>query len=190
MTTNNKIRFRINFESKWLGAAAFFGGLGFFLLCVYYLGFVNLFRTNILETIFYMLLPMIAMGGTVIILHVMRYNSAQLVIAAAGIYSILMLLRSFSYDGIVWIIIGVVWYLATALICLLTLTGGIREKRIMAIALIVPAVFRIAIVDWFQYVFKLSFVSYIQELAMLAGLACFGVSALCFEPLQSKRKGE
>ena len=190
MFKSNSVRFRIDFGSKWLGAAAFFGGLGFFLLCVYYFGFVNLFDCNILQILFYMLVPMVALAGMVILLHVVHLDSAQLVIAGAGIFSLLMLIRSFSYGSVLSVILGVVWYAAAALVCLLTLTGFFKEKGFMAAAMLVPAVFRIVFVDLFQYVLTLSLISFVQELAMLSGLTCFGITALCFIPVQPKRKSE
>lgn len=190
MFKNNSVRFRVNFESKWLGAAAFMGGLGFFLLCVYYFGFVNLFDCNIIQILFFMLVPMVALGGMVVLLHVMRYDAAQLIVAAAGVFSLIMLIRSFTYGSMLSIIVGVVWYAMAAIVCLLTLIGFFREKRFMVAAMLIPAVFRIVFVDLFQYVLTLSFISFVQELAMLAGLACFGITALCFEPVQAKRKSE
>lgn len=190
MIKNNSLRFHVNFGSKWLGAAAFFGGLGFFLLCVYYFGFVNLFDCNILQILFFMLLPMIALGGMVILLHVLHYDSAQLIIMAAGMFSIIMLIRSFTYSSTLGVIVGIVWYALATIVCLLTLTGFFRENVFMVAAMLIPAVFRIVFVDLFQYVLTLSLITFVQELAMLAGLACFGMTALCFEPVQNKPRSK
>lgn len=190
MATKVPVRLRIDFKSKWLGSAAFFGGLGFFLLCVYYFGFTNLLDCNIGQILFHMLLPMAVLAAVVILLHVLHRDSAQLVIALAGIYSLLMLIRSFSYGGTVSIIVGVIWYALAAAVCLMMLTGFLTDKGYLTAAFLIPAVYRIVFVDVFKYVLTLSFIDFVQEIAMLCGLVAFGMTALCFEVVPVKRRTE
>ncbi len=190
MRAKTTVRFRIDFTSKWLGSAAFFGGLGFFLLCVFYFGFTNLFDLNILQILFQMLLPMAVLGAVVVLLHVMRYDSAQLVIALAGAYSLLMLIRSFTYGGIVSIILGVVWYALSTLVCLLMLNGALRDKGYLTAVFLIPAVFRAVVVVVFRYILTLELFLLVQEMAMLSGLISFGMTAMCMEEVRIKRKDE
>lgn len=187
MSTKGPVRLHINFKSKWLGTAALFGGLGFFLLCVYYFGFTNLLDCNIGQILFYMLLPMASLAALVVLLHVLHYDSAQLMIALAGVFSLLMLIRSFSYDGTISIIVGALWYTVCVGVCLTMLTGFVTDKGYLCVVLIVPAVCRVFI-DVFQYVFKLSFIDLVQEVAMLCGLMAFGMAALCLEGIPVKQR--
>lgn len=188
MSTKQAVRLRINFKSRWMGSAAFFGGLGFFLLCVYYFGFTNLLDCNIGQMLFHMLLPMGVLAALVVLLYVLRYDSSMLIIALAGVYSLLMLIRSFSYDGAISIIIGALWYTVCAAICLIMLTGFLTDKGYLVIAFLIPVVFRIVFVDVFQYIFTLSIIDFVQEIAMLCGLTALGMSVLCFDTVPIKQR--
>lgn len=188
MSTKQAVRLRINFKSRWMGSAAFFGGLGFFLLCVYYFGFTNLLDCNIGQVLFHMLLPMVVLAALVVLLHVLHYDSSMLIIALAGVYSLLMLIRSFSYDGTISIILGALWYTVCAAICLIMLTGFLTDKGYLVIAFLIPVVFRVVFVDVFQYIFTLSLIDFVQEIAMLCGLLAIGMSAMCFDTVPIKQR--
>lgn len=191
MSMKVPVRLHMNFKSRWLGSAAFFSGLGFFLLCVYYFGFTNLLDCNIGQILFHMLLPMAALASAVILLHVLRYDSAQLITALAGIYSLLMLIRSFSYGGAISIIVGTLWYTVCAAICLFMLTGFLTDKGYLVVAFFIPVVYRIVFVDIFKYILTLSLIDLVLEVAMLCGLVGFGMSALCMVTVPVRqRKGE
>lgn len=187
MSTKGPVRLHIDFKSKRLSSATLFCGVGFFLLCVYYFGFTNLMDCNIGQIIFHMLLPMATLAAVVILLHVMHYDSAQLVIALAGVYSLLMLIRSFSYNGTIAIIVGALWYTLCACICLIMLTGFLTDKGYLVVAFLIPAVCGL-VADVFQYVLTLSLIDLVQEVAMLCGLVGFAMAALCIAAVPVKTR--
>ncbi|MBR5191625.1 MAG: hypothetical protein IKW34_06350, partial [Clostridia bacterium] len=141
------------------------------------------------QILFCMLLPMATLASVVILLHVLRYDSAQLITALAGVYSLLMLMRSFSYGGALSIIVGVLWYAICAAVSLFMLTGFLRDKGYLVVAFFVPVVYRIVFVDIFKYVLTLSLIDLVLEVAMLCGLVSFGMSALCMDtvPIRQRR---
>ncbi len=190
MSSIGRARYHVDFRSNWVATAALFAGVGFFLLCVYYFGFTNLLDCNIGQILFYMLLPMAVLAAVVVILRVMQYDSMQTLCLLGSIYSILMVIRSFSYGSVVNMIIAVVWYLLTASVCIALLTGFLSDKRYMAGAFLFPVVIRFFIVDIAQYLLTLSLIEFVQEAAALCGLIAFGFVALCFQPIPTKRRAE
>ena len=188
MSTKVPVRLHVSFKSRWLSPAAFFSGLGFFLLCVYYFGFTNLLDCSFGQIVFHMVLPMITLASVVVLLHVLRYDSAQLLTALAGLYSLLMLVRSFSYEGAISIIMGALWYTICVAICLIMLTGFLTDKGYLVVAMLIPAVYRFVVVGIFKYILTLSLIDLVQEVAMLCGLVGFAMSALCLYTVPIKQR--
>ncbi len=185
MASNKSTRLHVDFKSKWMGSAAFFGGLCFFLLCVFYFGFTNLIDLNIIQILLYMLLPMVVMAALVVLLHVLHHDSVMLILALGGVYSLLMLFWSLSYGNIINLIAGIVWYALTALICLLMITGALSDKGYLVIAFIAPVLVRLVVIV-FQCVLTLSLTKFVREIAAVCGLVAFGLTALCFVPIKRK----
>lgn len=185
MASNKSIRLHIDFKSKWMGSAAFFAGLSFFLLCVFYFGFTNLIDLNILQILLYMLLPMVVMAGMVILLHVLHYNSVMLVLAMGLVYSLLMALWSLSYSNTINLFTGLIWYSLAALVCFLMITGVLTDKGYMIIMFVLPVLVRVVIIV-FECVLTLSLTKFVREVAAVCGLASFGMAALSFAPIKRK----
>lgn len=180
-------RYHIDFGAKWANAAIAFAGLSFFLLCVYYFGFTNLVDCGFGEILFAMLFPMGLLVALVVFLRVVRRDAAALLAAMGGVYALLMLIRSFSYGSVLNTIVAVLWYLVTAVVCLGVISGKLTDCRYMCAAFLIPAAFRLVFVDIVKYIFTLSLVKFIPEVAALSGLTAFGLSALCIQVTAVKR---
>ena len=187
MALNTKPRFHVDFRSSWVATAAMFAGAGFFLYCVYYFGFTNLFDCNILQILFYMILPMATLAAVVVVLRVMQYDSMQLLCLLASVFSVLMLLGTFSYGNWIHTTIAAIWYLLLSGLCVVMLSGNIANNRIAVYLFIGTAVLRLLVVDIAKYIMTLSLINFVHEAAALCGLITFGLVAMSFQPVPVKK---
>ena len=162
--------------NKWLSASAVLSGIAFFFVIVNYLGLKNLLDVNIGEIIFCFIMPMLLLGGYIVLLRVMHSNVTPVYGLLGVLFCLYMLIRSFSYGNVLHIVVAVIWYLLSGIIFFGTTFGYISTKAPLLIACFVPLVFRIIFVD-IKLFLSISFLSMIPELTTLCGLATFGLFA-------------
>ena len=173
-----KAKAHIDFSSKYAGVSPAFAGLGFFLLCVYYFGYTNLVDCSIWEILFQMLMPMAILAAFTVLWQMKRYNAFPLYGMMGCVFSLLMLIRTFSYSSIILMIVEILLYLLAAYVCFATATGKNRNYKYMTGALLIPVALRL-VYSLFAYVFTLSLFALIAEVAALCGLAAFAFVAKC-----------
>ena len=175
--------------NSWLSASAVLSGIAFFFVIVNYLGLKNLLDVNFAEILFCFLMPMLLLGGYIVLLRVMHSNVTPIYGMLGTLFCLYMLIRSFSYGSVLHIIVAVIWYLVSGVIFFGTTFGYIASNKALLVACFVPVVFRIIFVD-IKLLFTISLFSMIPELTSLCGLVTFGLFALSLKPapLNNARK--
>lgn len=181
------VRYRVGFGSKWAAYSTVFAGLSFFLLTVCYFGIKNLADCGFGQIVFSMILPMLLLVVFLVLLRGIRFPGTPVYGILGALYCMSMIVHTFSYDDIFYGIFGMLWYVITALICLATTSGYIANRAYMAIAFLLPAIYRLLFIDLSKYILRLDVLGFIPEAAVLSGLVVFGLFALGMEAKPIKR---
>lgn len=184
MDIKQYVRNQMHIKGRWSRASLIFMGSAFFCRMVYYFGLIDLGACGAAQWIFRAVLPVLLCAAYLTLLGVMKMN-------APGIYGILgaslclaLLISCFFAGGILRIMLGIIFYLASALL-LLAAVGGFLPYRFPA-PLVIGSVlvlrilfFDIGLHGLVPWVLELS------ELSILAALFCLPLS---LKPSQVKRK--
>lgn len=181
------VRHHVGFKNKWAGYATVFAGLAFFLLTFHYFGVTNLLNCGFGEVLFSMILPMAVLVAFVVLLRGICFHVTPVYGILGALYCVSMIAYTFSYESALHAIFAMIWYLLAAGICLATTFGYISNRAYMAIAFILPAVYRLIFVDLGTHILKLDILGFIPEAAMLSGLMVFGLFALCLQAAPVKK---
>lgn len=181
------VRHHIRFKSLWTHYATVLTGLSFFLLVVNFFGIRNLLDCNFGEIVFEMAMPMTVWIVFMVLLRGAHFPDARIYGVLGALYCLCMIVHSLSYENIFMTMFAVIWYLLTAVICLGTTGGFIANRAYMALAFLLPVIYRLVFIDLGSYILKLDILGFIPEAAGLSGLAVFGIFALTLEAKAIKR---
>ncbi len=182
-------RQHIVFNNKWMSASAVLAGVAFFFVIVNYLGIKNLLDVGFGEILFCFIMPMLLLGGYIVLLRVTHSNVTPVYGILGTLFCLYMLIQSFSYGNVFHIIVAVIWYLFAGVVCFGTTFGYIASNTVFLIACFVPIGFRLLFID-IKLLLSGAIFSLIPEVTSLCGLATFGLFAICLRPVafQPERK--
>lgn len=170
-------RYQIDFSGKWIDASVICMAVSFFATMVYYFGIVNLADCQVQEILFSLLLPAALSGAYVFLLKIRQLN-------APGIYGIIgaalcmtILIGCMFTGNAIRIMLGLFWYLISALALLACVGGYLPGKQPVTILFGVAIVFRLI----FFPVKGLDLTGWFKELSVL-----FAMAAVMLLPLGLK----
>ena len=97
-----------------------------------------------------------------------------------------MIIRAFSYGSIGSTVIGIVWYLLTGALAVITTFGYIPGRAYMMLAYLIPVLYRLCFVDIDVYFRTLDWIGFLPEASALSGLLAFSLFALCLKGSKKK----
>lgn len=180
-------RYRMNFEGKWPVRSGFFVAIAIFLWIVHYFVLQQPADTGVGTMILSVILPLLILGVYAFLLAGLKAASSELYGILAAAYCVMMILWSFSSGSVLATVLGTVWYLACAVVAVVTAFGYLPSKYFSAGAFAVPVVFWLAMdlpgfisaKDW------LGLIPAVFRISPIAGFACMSMG---FEKRTRKRK--
>lgn len=188
MAQENKVykQYHVDFSSKWISTSAFFAGLSFFILVAKYFGIENIKQVGFGEICFSMALPLLVLTVFGVLLRGFQFRVTPLYGILAALYCVLMIIRTFSYAGAGSTVLGLVWYLLTGALTVVTTFGFFPGKVYMMLSYVIPVIYRICFVDIDTYFRTRDWLGFLPEAAALSGLLAFSLFALCLKIPQKK----
>lgn len=182
MNLKQYTRYQIDFDSKWIDTCSALMGLSFFLRIVYYFGLVSLRDVNIIELITSVIVGILLCGGFVVCLKCLRLNAPGLYGLIGAAECLMMIVLCFSNDSVLWIIIGIIWYLLTGIILLMTV-GGYLPGRLLSFLMFLIPVF----VRFFISFGKHGLIRMTQEFAVMLTLIALGCLVMGLKAVSQKK---
>lgn len=176
-------RFRMDFGSIWLNTHCILCGFAFFLRIAYYFMFVNPTLCPTSEVIFSMILPLLLCGASMVVLKYFKLNAPGTVAIIDALKCICLLIGTFFGGSVIQIILGVILYLAAAVLLIGTVGGYVPTRQFVVILFFLIFVLRIL---FFRPGFSL--LGWILELSDLSMLASLIVVTFGMTPVQRKMK--
>ena len=176
-------RFRMDFGGFWLNAHCILCGFAFFLRIAYYFMFVNPTLCSSSEVIFSMILPLLLCGASMVVLKYFKLNAPGTEAIIGALMCICLLIGTFFGGGVLEIILGVLLYLAAAVLLIGTLGGYVPTRQF--VLLLLGLIFALRVLffrpGW-------SLLGWILELSDLFILASLIALPLSMNPVQRKTK--
>lgn len=179
-------QYHVDFSCKWISASAFFAGLAFFLLAVKYFGLENIGQKGFGEICFSLILPMLLLAVFGILLSGFKFRVTPVYGILAALYCILMIVRTFSYGSTGSTVVGIIWYLLTAALTVVTTFGYLPGKVYLMLSYLIPVLYRLYFVDVGTYFLTHDWLGFLPEASALSGLLAFSLFALCLKISQKK----
>jgi len=181
-----RVRYRIQFDTKWVSYSSFFAGLAAFLLCVFFFGFKNLTELNggYLFVSLWMPLFICAVYG-VLIRGIQAQNTVPYGVMGV-LYCIYMVIFAFSGGG-QNPVLAVIWYVLTACVLMAAVLGVFPGKALVVIMFLAPVVLGLLTADWAE-IAESNYVEMLPKAAALCGLLAFSGLGLCMKPVKSSAK--
>lgn len=172
-----RVRYQVQFDSKWISYSAFFAGLMFFLLCVEYFGLKNLSEIGMGDILVSVALPLLILTCFVILLRGFRFKVTPVYGIISAVFCLFMIVRAFSGSA-GNTLIAVIWYLLAGGIAVATTFGLIPGRAYMILAFLLPVLYRLVLVDVDFYFKTRDFLGFVPEAAVLSGLLAFSLFGL------------
>ena len=176
-------RFRMDFGGFWLNTHCILCGFAFFLRIAYYFMFVNPTLCPTSEVIFSMILPLLLCGASMVVLKYFKFNAPGTVAIIGALMCICLLIGTFIGGGVLEIILGVLLYLASAVLLIGTVGGYVPTRQFVLLLLGLIFLLRVLL---FRPGF--TFLGWLLEVSDLAMLAALIAMPLSMTPVQKKTK--
>lgn len=125
------VRYKLNFDSKFLAASGVLMGMAFFMQAVYYFGVADLAQVGVAELILGLIMPMLLEAAWCILLRGIRLNAAGVFAILGAIFSLLLIVQTCFFGGVFQIILAILGYLLAA-VAFLAVAGGFIPYRFVA----------------------------------------------------------
>ncbi len=122
------VRYRMNFDKKWLTASGVLMGIGFFLQVVYYFAVVSILAVSPWEIVVHLVLPLVMEAAWFLLLRGFRLNAPGLYGIFGCGFAVLLILQTFSGGSVLGGIMALVGLLLAS-VALIAVTGGYLRSR-------------------------------------------------------------
>ncbi len=133
------VRYRMNFDKKWLTASGVLMGVGFFLQVVYYFAVASILQVSAAEIVIQLVLPLLMEAGWFLLLRGFKLNAPGLYGIFGSVFAILLILQTF-YGGSVFGGLIALVCLLFASVALLAVTGGFLRSKFAAVILFLAVI--------------------------------------------------
>lgn len=165
-------RYHIDFKSKWIQPCAMLMGLSFFLRIFYYFGFRFVSDWSFWDVIFQILLPLVFGGVFTMTLWTAHRDIPGLYGLIGAGFCILSVIWSFYSGNFLYMLLCIVYYVATGAVLLTTSLGLLPGKLLSTVMLMIPVVIRILTIKPFSLGLSGLCLEF-SVIALLGSLACF-----------------
>lgn len=174
------VRCVIRMEENWLTPSLLMAGLSFFVLMVSYFGLRNLSECTAAEIVFTLALPGVIMVSYMALMRGLRFPVTPVYGVMSALLCVVLCVQTFLAGGVWNIILWTFLYLLLGAISICSAFGWFRYPRFTATAYLSVAGIHFLFKD-IPSLLRLEWLSFLNGLAVVAGLLAFGILGLAFK---------
>ena len=124
------VRYKLNFESKWLRFSGVMMGVAFFLQALDFFALRQLQSVQTLELLLYLIMPMVLEACWCVGLRVEKWSRAEVHGIFAALICLVLLGQAILSGGVFPIVLGVVFFLLSGAVAVLITWGFIPHRAL------------------------------------------------------------
>lgn len=186
MQLKQYLRYKMDFNSKWVRNSAFFIGLSFFARILYLFVLNDITQLSVGGWIVQLSLPLLLCLAYIVLIRVVKWNAPGVFAILGTLFCLLVIIWNCYSGNALRIILSILFYSVASVALLATAAGFLPGKQIPAVILITLLVFRIVF-----YSTSLSGLNlWILEISVLSVIASLYFLPLGFVPIIPKTRDD